>query len=139
MRSSYGLSTCTLLARGVDYEMGSARDTMSRMGLEHERKVLFAQTQLLVNAIMTVGSAIVSSVTKSDAQSDDKAYQKSYDAFRDLLLPELKEDQDKKAGRAKEILEEEIRKGGFYVEPMEEMKRRPNLKKRQKDEDVTYD
>lgn len=124
MSSSRTISACELLARGVKYEVGSTDSTFARIGIERERQVKYTQTIAIVNAIMTMGTAVVSAITQTPNQSSGDKLKKVLDHLRDLLLPELAEQREKDADRVKELLHREVEQGPIKVTPMTRKKSR---------------
>lgn len=111
MRSSYAVATCELLSRGVKYEVGTPDDTFARIGLERQKKIQYAQTQVIVNAIITVGNSIAAAVSGSSNDGGGKALSQSLDTLQELLMPEEAEKKAKQATRAKDLLAREVSKG----------------------------
>jgi len=118
MRSSYAISTCELLSRGVKYEMGTPEDTFARIGLERQKKIQYAQTQVIVNAIITVGNSIAAAVSGGANDGGGKALTQSIEALQELLMPEEAEKKAKQAARAKDLLEREIKRGPIKITKM---------------------
>lgn len=69
----------------------------------------------IVNAIICAGNQISAATTGGDSGGSDKLNQ-TLEALRDLLLPQLKAEKDRKAARAKEILAKEVAGGPIQVQ-----------------------
>ena len=92
--------------------------TFANIALERERQIDYAKTTAVVNAIISVGNAVVSAVTGSAGSSDGDKLKKTMDNLRNLMLPELAEKAERDAGRVKTILEREASQGPITLTPM---------------------
>lgn len=68
----------------------------------------------MVNAIISVGNSIRSTLANADAPGSD-ALNKSMDALKELLLPHWAEDKTRRAAEAKKVLEREVAGGPLKV------------------------
>ena len=67
---------------------------------------------------------MIRSAMSGDSSSGGDSINKTIDTLKNMLLPHLKEDTDKKAEKYKKILEKEHNKGALKVKVMEQKTRR---------------
>ena len=72
----------------------------------------------IVNAIITVGNGIRSTLANSSDTPSSDALNKSIDALKEALLPHWAEENDKRAQEAKAKLLEEMNRGPLKVQVM---------------------
>lgn len=129
MRSSRGITTGVMLARGLEFEYGSAKERLIRIAIERERQIEYLKTVSLVNAIIGVGNLVAAAVTESPGnQLGDDKLTKALELLKDLLIPEEGEQTSEKAKEAKAKLAAEIEKGPLKVRPIGVGKKRQRKK-----------
>jgi hypothetical protein len=129
MGSSQALTTCQMIARGLNYKPGSLEETCSRIAIEKERRISFYTTLTLINAIVEVGNGIMEVMSKSsNSQGKKDGLKNSVEALKKMLLPEEVEVGESQARRAQRILKEEVAKGPIKIQSMSKEKKRKNLK-----------
>lgn len=92
--------------RGNRYKYGSLEEGLSTIALNRQAEIEFLKTKVLVNAIITGCSSVMSAVSGGAATNSD-ALDKSLDALKELLLPHYAEERERKVQsvRAKLIKE----------------------------------
>jgi hypothetical protein len=80
--------------------------------------ITYVQTTTIVNAIMHAMNVISSVVAKADSIPGPDGLNDSLSNLLNLLLPDVNDEKDRDAERAKALMQEEIAKGPFKVEGM---------------------
>jgi len=88
------------------------------LAFNRQQQIQFLQNLALVNAIIQGANQIVSAVSGSGGSSDNDGLSKVMEALRSHLLPEDKAEDDRRAMKIRQLLEEEATKGPFMVRPM---------------------
>lgn len=91
---------------------------MAILAFGRQQQVLFLQNLAIVNAIIQGANQVVSAVSGGASSSQGDGVSKVMEALKNLLLPEDKTENDRKAAKIMKLLEEESSKGPFTVRPM---------------------
>lgn len=106
------------------HEPGSLKDLCSRIGMERERLARYSETLAIVNAIISVGNALVATISHTPAQQSVKKGKDVMELLKELLLPQVAENNERDAEKVKARLKAELDKGPFKVRSMAYSKRR---------------
>ena len=88
---------------------------MALNAIKRRAEIEYLKLMAVVNAIISVGNHVSAAVTKGDAGGSD-ALNKTLDTLRELMFPSIKEEQDLKAKKAKELLAKEMAGGPIKVQ-----------------------
>jgi hypothetical protein len=103
-----------LISRGVRLEYGSLEESLAINAIHQKAELEYLKIMAVVNAIIGVGNQISSSITKSDYTGNDKL-NKVLDTLKEVLLPQYKEEQSRKAAKAKDLLSKEVSGGPIRI------------------------
>lgn len=108
---------CDFLSRGVRYEPDSWHENFAYLGFLNQRSIQFMTTNVIISAILYIGSTISAAVSGGSPPGVD-SLAKELDNLRCALLPNLTEAKDRKAAEVKKLLEHEVAKGPIQIRPM---------------------
>ncbi len=91
--------------------------------LNKKNEIEYLKINTIVNAIITVGNLISSTVARSEFSGSD-ALNKSLNALGEELLPHNAEERKRKAKMAKIILEQEVKKGPLKIQVMQSKRKK---------------
>jgi flagellar motor component MotA len=82
----------------------------------HRRaEIEYLKLMAVINAIIATGNSIAAAVTGNESSGGDSV-NKTLESLKELLLPHWKEEQDRKAIKAKELLRKEVAGGPIRVQ-----------------------
>lgn len=84
----------------------------------------FVQTRVIVESVVYAGNLIASTMSNSDNSPGPDKINDLLDDLRSLLMPEFKEDKERRAKKFKRLMEQEVSQGPFKVEGMSYGKKR---------------
>ena len=87
---------------------------MAINAINRKSEIEYLKIMAVVNAIIGVGNHIASAVSGGEGGGGDKL-KDTLDTLKGLLLPHFREEQDRKAAKAKEMLVREVAGGPIQV------------------------
>ena len=99
-----------LIAKGFNLPINSVEEAIHLRVQQRERVIEFTKTLLIVNTIISAANSIASALAEDSSSPSNDNIKDMIESLRGLLLPEYAEDKEKKAERARKLLEEEEKK-----------------------------
>jgi len=121
---------------GRDVPINTPEEAFMIQALIQNSYIEIFKTMSVVNAIILGANGIISALSDGEATPNDSKLKNVLRYLKEMMLPHLREESDKKAAKAKKILEEEQNKV-YKVEKMSQSnaaKRRGRIKTRKREE-----
>lgn len=105
------------MANGVKLEVGSLEEGLAVAITEHDNEIEYLKILAIINAIMSVGNSLISTMTGANSTSSDNLT-KTLEALKETMLPHYGEATKKKALEVRERIIRESSTGPLKIQVM---------------------
>lgn len=96
-----------IIAMGLDLPIGSMEEAFVLRSIWEQGQAEYLKTLTIVNSVVMAANGIISALSDGEATPNNDKLKNVLNYLKDLLIPQLREDTEKKAADAKAVLEEE--------------------------------
>ena len=92
---------------GLNLPIGSLEEAFVLRSIGEQGQIEYMKIVAIINAIIMAANGIISAVSDGESTPNNDKLKNVLNSLKDLLIPQLREDTEKKAAQAKAVLEEE--------------------------------